>query len=109
MFAYVVTLPLIIISMYMKIRNRSLHKIDLIFGKLSYPVFLTHFLAINVMNRYSPGIFDLSGLNLVILKMFFAGCITLGFSAILFYIQDKIDLFRIKYRGFNSLRNINPD
>ena len=108
MFAYVVMLPLIILSMTVKIKNRGLHKIDMICGKLSYPVFLTHFLAINVMDRYFPAIFNLSGFNLEFTKTFFAGCITLGFSAILMYIQDKIDVFRIKYRGFKSLRYSNP-
>ena len=99
MIGAVLALPLFHYVINFKIESKWFNRIDRFLGELSYPVFLSHFLAMYLAQH-------LFGVSLFAKIYFLVAtvAITLFISIILALIQRRIDSSRIDIRGFSSMR-----
>ncbi|MGH1543279.1 MAG: acyltransferase family protein [Arenicella sp.] len=99
-FGIVIALPVFHYAMNLKIDYSWFKAIDQWLGDLSYPVFLSHYLAIYLAQH-------LFGVSSFAKIYFFAAsvAILLIISSFLALLQRYIDAKRINVRGFNSMRS----
>ena len=95
----VLALPLFHYAIHFKVNYAWFNAIDRALGDLSYPVFLSHYLAIYLAQH-------LLGVSSFAKIYFLASSIvlTLLISIVLALLQRKIDAARIHFRGFSSMR-----
>lgn len=93
---YMFFVPIAALIMTHKISNNHLARLNRFLGRLSYPVFLAHFLAIFMVGH----IFGKGDIN----HWYFAQCmlVSIAIAICLAGIQTLIDLLRYQYRGFGS-------
>jgi peptidoglycan/LPS O-acetylase OafA/YrhL len=79
-------------------------KIDNLLGDLAYPMFISHFLSFYLVEKLlSIRVSDSVTFNALSIVL----CITMSFFLSL--LQKKVDAFRIKKRGFSSLKTVIDD
>lgn len=93
-----IALPLGYALVYLKLESNFFRKLDILLGSLAYPIFISHFLAIYLVEK-------LSSIK-IISPLFYMLSVTLCFiiSFFLHFFQLYIEKFRTKKRGFESLR-----
>ena len=97
----VISLPLGYLYRRVQIKKKKIKVLDELLGNLAYPIFISHILSFYLTERLMKIPCAVLTLNRFYISSI---AISLILSFFLYAIQKKIEIFRIKVRGFGSLK-----